>query len=259
MVGLAPIIELQMSDLNLREYLVHLDEPITPHKDEAGRGCFGTVYKSKLNGAKCVVKKLHDILTGTGGYQYVSESQWRELVDKFRGEIELLSKQRHPNIVQFLGVCGLDRDPRNISLVMEQLDMDLAGFIKNNKGRISLSIKLSILRDIACGVSHLHSSGIVHRDLNAGNVLLTSSLQAKVSDLGVSRIIDSRHQYLGTLSSAPGATHYMPPEALQEPPVYGPKLDCFSFGHLTLYLTIEVRCNDGQKSLWVYYLLVKSI
>ncbi len=123
---------------------------------------------------------------------------------------------------------------------VEQLDEDLTGFIETNKGSISMCMKLSILKDIACGVSHLHSTGIVHRDLNSGNVLLTSSLHAKVADLGVSRIIDSRPQYLSGLTLVPGAIDYMPPEALRANPVYGPKLDCFSFGHLALYLAIEV-------------------
>ena len=229
-----------MSDLS--QYLVHLDEPLSKN-NETGRGCYGVVYRSRLKGAKCVVKKLHDILTGGGGQQSVSETEWRAVVAKFRQEIELLSKQRHPNIVQFLGVCGLDGDPRDISLVMEQLDDDLTAFIENNKGKISLCMKLSILKDVACGLNHLHSTGIVHRDLNDGNVLLTSSLHAKVADLGVSRIIDSRPQYLSRLTLVPGAIDYMPPEALRPDPVYGPKLDCFSFGHLALYLAIELEVS----------------
>ena len=224
----------------ISEYLVQLDEPITPNH-EAGRGCYGVVYKSKINGANCVVKKLHDILTGSGGHQSVSENQWRTVVEGFRREIKLLSKQRHPNIVQFLGVCTFSEDPRGIRLVMEQLEMELREFIEKKKGNISMSTKLGILRDTACGVSHLHFSGIVHRDLNASNVLLTTSLQAKISDLGVSRIIDPHSQHCGTLSLAPGATDYMPPEALRKNPVYGKKLDCFSFGHLVLYLVVEVR------------------
>lgn len=224
------------------EYLVHLDEPISLGKNEAERGCFGTIYKSKINGAKCVVKKLHDILLGLGGHQYVSEVQWSELVRKFKLEIDLLSKQRHPNIVQFLGVCGVDGDPRNLQLVMEQMECDVQKFIESNSGSIPLAVKLSILRDTACGVSHLHSTGVVHRDLNARNVLLSSSLQAKIADLGVSRIIDSRPRYLASgLTVVPGAIDYMPPEVQQEKPVYGSKLDCFSFGHLSLYLVIEVR------------------
>ncbi len=88
----------------------------------------------------------------------------------------------------------------------------------------------------------MHSGGIVHRDLNANNVLLSKSLQAKVADLGVSRFIPANLQYLTRgLSLAPGAIHYMSPEVLQENPSYGVKLDCFSFGHLSLYLAVEVR------------------
>ena len=242
-----------MTDDCFSEYRVHLDEPITPTNDEAGKGCFGVVYKSKLNGAKCVVKKLHDILTGKGGYECVCKDQWSSVVEKFKREIELLSKQRHPNIVQFLGVCEFE-DPRDICLVMEQLEMDLNEFLEKKQGSISLSTKLGILRDIACGISHLHFSGIVHRDLNAGNILLTSSLQAKVSDLGVSRIIDPRHsKHIGTLSLAPGATDYMPPEALRKNPIYGKKLDCFSFGHLALYVAVEVQEKGyGIKCINVY-------
>ena len=225
----------QMDDL--KHYAVQLDNPISAKKSEAGRGCFGAVYQSKINGAPCIVKKLHDILTGVGGNEYVAHAQWKDIADKFQAEIRLLSQQRHPNIVQFLGVCGLDGDPRDICLVMEQMDTDLDHFIKANKGGIPLELKLRILTGTASGVSHLHANGIVHRDLNSGNVLLSLSLQAKVADLGGSRIIGT--QAVGQLSVAPGAMDYMPPEAMRDKPVYGPKLDCFSFGHLSLYFALE--------------------
>ena len=226
---------------DLKHYAIQLDNPISTKKSEAGRGCFGAVYQSKINGAPCVVKKLHDILTGVEGNQYVGQAQWKDIVDKFQTEIRLLSQQRHPNIVQFLGVCGLDGDPRDICLVMEQMDIDLDHYIEANKGGIPLELKLRILTDTASGVSHLHANGIVHRDLNSGNVLLSSSLQAKVADLGGSRIIDTRA--VGRLTLAPGAMDYMPPEALRDEPVYGPELDCFSFGHLMLYLALGVSYN----------------
>ena len=236
--------------MKLSKFEVLLDEPIA---DETGRGCYGVVFKSKLNGAVVVVKKLHDILMGTGGHVTVSEVQWKSAVGKFIDEIELLSNQRHPNIVQFLGVHGLSRGVRNISLVMEKMDMDLKEFVLINKGNIPLSVKLSILKDTANGITHLHSKNIVHRDLNSGNVLLTPSLQAKVADLGVARIIN-RQQVQQGLTMGPGALDFMPPEARSQNPVYGPKLDCFSFGHLSLHLVNEVSSFITKMKELCYYI-----
>ena len=42
---------------DLKHYAIQLDNPISTKKSEAGRGCFGAVYQSKINGAPCVVKK----------------------------------------------------------------------------------------------------------------------------------------------------------------------------------------------------------
>ena len=221
---------------DLEQFLVQLDEPPVG-RYETGIGCFGVVYRSTINGAPCVVKKLHDILTGVRGNQPVQEDHWRALVQKFQREIMLLSQQRHPNIVQFLGVYKLGKDPRDICLVMEELDIDLKHFIATNHV-VPMEIKYKILTDIACGVSHLHSKRIIHRDLNAGNVLLSTDLRAKVADLGVSRVVDT--QQLGQLTENPGAQDYMPPEAIGSHPVYNQQLDCFSFGHLALYLCLQV-------------------
>ena len=134
---------------------------------------------------------------------------------------------------------------------MEQMDIDLDHFIEAYKGGIPLELKLRILTDTANGVSHLHAKDIVHRDLNSRNILLSSSFQAKVADLGVARIIDT--QDMGQLSLVPRAMDYMPPEAMR---VYGPKLDCFSFGHLMLYLALEVSIIIN---LHPYYLIVLLI
>ena len=223
----------------LRPFHVSLDEH-TDTANEAGVGSFGTVYKSRLNGANCAVKKIHEILTGFGGNIPVATDDWGTLMEKFTREIELLSRLRHPNIVQFLGVTGFSGDPRNISLVMEYVDISLETFIKRRKDKDRpLSIKVSILKDTANGVSHLHSQGIVHRDLNSGNVLISSSgFGAKVADLGIARVINK----VGSpMTCAPGAADYMPPEACADAPIYSFKLDCFSFGHLALYTLVEVR------------------
>ena len=148
---------------------------------------------------------------------------------------------RHPHVVQFLGLCYLEGSPLPV-LVMERLDRDLDKLLEASPG-LPLTLKQSLLADVARGLLYLHTRNppIVHRDLSARNVLLTSSLVAKIGDLGNARIINMRPGQLATLSQVPGTLSYMPPEAFDDPPQYGPRLDIFSFGHLALFTLTQVR------------------
>ena len=149
---------------------------------------------------------------------------------------------RHPNITQFLGLSFLPEVETPL-LVMERLEMSLDDLIECVPN-LSCLLKLSFLEGVCCGLVHLHSMQppVVHRDLTARNVLLTSSLVAKITDLGNSRIINTRPGQLArTLTRVPGTLVYMPPEALSESHRYGTSLDIFSFGHLALYCMTQVR------------------
>ena len=86
------------------------------------------------------------------------------------------------------------------------------------------------------GLAYLHSIPIIHRDLNAGHVLLTESLRAKIADLGVAKLFDRETAMIHTRTLCPRAQDFMPPECLDESPKYNTKVDIFSFGHLTIYL-----------------------
>ena len=203
-------------------------------RKERGRGCFGTVYEVRVNGVPCIAKRLHDILVGRGGQEPVGAEQRGGVIDKFRRECELHCGLRHPNIVQFMGV-HYGRVEADISLIMEYMHMDLDHCMKTYPN-IPLPYKTSILRDVAYGLAYLHSIPIIHRDLNAGNVLLSKSLIAKIADLGVAKLFDKQAALVRTRTLCPGAPDFMPPEALSQTPRYSDKLDVFSFGHLAIYL-----------------------
>jgi len=146
---------------------------------------------------------------------------------------------RHPNITQFLGLCTLEGCQIPL-LVMERLEMSVDDLLECSPN-IPLAIKMSILTDTSSGLVYLHGRAppIVHRDLTARNVLLTSSLCAKITDLGNSRMV-SPSQLANTLTKIPGTPVYMPPEAFNEILRYGPSLDVFSFGHLALFTLTQV-------------------
>ena len=201
---------------------------------ERGRGCYGAVYEVRLHGLPCIAKRLHDILVGRGKEEPVPEEQRIAMIGRFREECVLLSGLRHPNVVQFMGV-HYGRDEADISLIMEYMHMDLDQCMKTYPD-ILLPYKTSILRDVVYGLAYLHSIPIIHRDLNAGNVLLTESLRAKIADLGVAKLFDRETAMIHTRTLCPGAQDFMPPECLDESPKYNTKVDIFSFGHLTIYL-----------------------
>ena len=209
----------------------------------------------EVNGLICAGKKIHEILLDAENIGI------QEVVEKYVQECQLMSNLRHPNITLFLGVCFVPNCQLPV-LLMERLDGSLDDLLEAVP-KISLAVKQSILEDVARGLLYLHKhrSQIIHRDLTAKNVLLTSSLVAKITDFGNSRIVNLQPGQLArTLTKLPGTLVYMPPEALSAAARYGPSLDVFSFGHLALFTLTQVSLslysgvarpgNFGRAQVW---------
>ena len=209
---------------------------LEPHKltkvkftdHELGRGSYATVIELKYNGRKCAGKKLHDVLTKEGANTYT--------ICRFEEECRLLSQIHHPNIVEFLGVYYQKHAEVPI-LVMEFLPINLTYCIEK-EGSLPQEMKYSILNDVAQGFYYLHSQEppIVHRDLTSNNVLLTTNMRAKISDLGVARILDMTPLQVSHMTQAPGTPAYMPPEVMVEKPKYDTCIDTFSYGVLMIHV-----------------------
>jgi serine/threonine protein kinase len=78
-------------------------------------------------------------------------------------------------------------------MVMELMSMDLETLIFS-KGERSLGKKLKILREIAEGVNFLHDNGVIHRDLKPKNILLDENLSAKITDLGIAKVLENKEK-----------------------------------------------------------------
>jgi len=176
--------------------------------------------------------RVHDIL-----YNSATPQEQAAMLDRFAGECELLGGLHHPRIVQFLGVCFEQGSPLPV-LVMEYLHTTLSACLERY-GVLPKEISYGILCDVALGLCYLHkhSPPIIHRDLSANNVLLTSNMNAKLSDLGVAKILNLTPARMTqmTQTKAPGTPCYMPPEALIAKPNYTSKIDIYSYGVLIIH------------------------
>ena len=134
-------------------------------------------------------------------------------------------------------------------LVMERMDSSLDELLEIPG--LSLALKRTILADVVRGLLYLHTCDppVVHRDLTSKNILLTSSLLAKISDLGNARIVPGH--LARSLTCMPGTAVYMPPRHCS---VYAsrsiPRCTVWSSsGHLLVWPLSPLHTYSGQKGV----------
>ena len=193
-----------------------------------GHGSYATVLELEYMGLKCAGKKIHELLLEQGDTSYQ--------VCRFEEECRLLSQVCHPNIVQFLGVY-FQQGVRAPILVMEFLPTNLTSCIEQY-AILPKETSYSIFHDVALGLCYLHSQtpAIIHRDLSSNNVLLTPNMTAKISDLGVARILNLTPLQVSRMTQTPGTPAYMPPEVMIANPKYDTSVDEFSYGIMMIHM-----------------------
>ena len=219
------------------------------YKDQVlGIGSYGKVCKAKCDDILCAAKLIHETLFDPIAQQLIAtQRQHRLPMRRFEQECEFMSSIRHPNIVQYLGLYR-DADTGLPALLMELMDDSLTSFVESCTQSIPYHIQVNICHDITVALSFLHSNNIVHRDLSSNNVLLIGNVRAKVTDFGMARLGDGNPQATQlTFTMCPGTDVYMPPEAVQDKPAYSEKMDCFSFGVITLQILTREFPKPGDR------------
>lgn len=219
-----------------------------------GAGAYGTVEEVVAcpRVGKAVIgaaKKIHSFLQNPG---VIPAREIETASGQFVSECQFLASLRHPNIVKFLGLYYFPGS-RLPALVMERLLISLHNLLnppdRPRQHPFHLSVKYSILSDVANGLAHLHglSPPITHRDLTARNVVLDAQMQAKLVDLGLSRI-DAFMRAASTMTMGPGTLVYLPPEAITGGnQINDPSsIDIFSFGVITIFTIGEIFPCDLQ-------------
>ncbi|KAG3205108.1 hypothetical protein PC128_g1589 [Phytophthora cactorum] len=151
-----------------------LDESEVLLTRKVSSGAFGVVWLGHYHGQPVAVKRMID-----GEDEAIS----------FSREIETMSRLTHPKIVRFIGCTWTNK--KDLGGVSEYMDGgDVRTLLETRKIELSWKKeKISIAIDIAEALAYMHSRSpkIIHRDLKSRNVLLNSSMVAKLSDFGLSR------------------------------------------------------------------------
>uniref|UniRef100_A0A0E0JQ96 non-specific serine/threonine protein kinase n=1 Tax=Oryza punctata TaxID=4537 RepID=A0A0E0JQ96_ORYPU len=190
---------------------------------EIGSGGYGKVYKGMLaNGQMAAIKRAQQ-----GSMQGAAE---------FKNEIELLSRVHHKNLVSLVGFCYEQAEQM---LVYEYIPNGTLRENLKGKGGAHLDWKkrLSIAVGSAKGLAYLHELAdppIIHRDIKSTNILLDESLNAKVADFGLSKLVsDTQKGHVST--QVKGTLGYLDPEYYMTQQL-SEKSDVYSFGVVMLEL-----------------------
>ena len=213
----------------------HIDK-----RQPLGHGAYGAVYKAKCDQLPCAAKILHPTILDP------TDSGVERIMQRFQLECSVLERIRHPNIVQYLGLCR-DPESRLPALLVELLDESLTKMLERSQKPLAYFAEVNICHDIALAVAYLHSNDIIHRDLSSNNVLIMAKSRAKVTDFGMSKLAGSAPT-MTPLTMCPGTLAYMAPEALDEPPRYTKKLDCFSEGVVMIQVCTRLWPEPGPRS-----------
>lgn len=189
---------------------------------EVGSGHYGVVRKAKLRA----------VPTKTFAVKTIPKKKLKGDIALLRNELDMLRCTDHPNIIQFYEIF---QDDDNFHFVMEYCEGgDITTMIEKN-GPCNEARTKEIIFDTLLAISHLHSTGIIHRDIKPDNFLFKNTKPdspVKLIDFGLSK----RAPPSGKLRTVLGTPYYVAPEILERKG-YDKKVDVWSAG-VMMYLVL---------------------
>ncbi|XP_018555183.1 ephrin type-A receptor 7 isoform X5 [Lates calcarifer] len=189
----------------VHQFAKELDASCIKIERVIGAGEFGEVCSGrlKLPGKRDVSVAIKTLKVG------YTEKQRRE----FLCEASIMGQFDHPNVVHLEGVVTRGKPVMIVIEYMENGSLD--AFLRKHDGQFTVIQLVGMLRGIAAGMRYLSDMGYVHRDLAARNILVNSNLVCKVSDFGLSRVIDDDPEAVYTTTGGKIPVRWTAPEAIQ--------------------------------------------
>ncbi|KAI9675852.1 MAG: kinase subunit of RNA polymerase II carboxy-terminal domain kinase I [Trizodia sp. TS-e1964] len=138
-------------------------------------------------------------------------------------EIKLLQSIKHENVVSLREVMVEKND---CFMVFEYLSHDLTGLLNHPSFKLESSHKKHLAKQMFDGLNYLHRQGVLHRDIKAANILISSEGKLKLADFGLARFFVKRRQL--DYTNRVITIWYRSPELLLGETQYGPAVDIWS-------------------------------
>uniref|UniRef100_A0A7N6BCD4 receptor protein-tyrosine kinase n=1 Tax=Anabas testudineus TaxID=64144 RepID=A0A7N6BCD4_ANATE len=188
----------------VRDFAKEIDASNIRIERVIGAGEFGEVCSGRLRvqGKREIYVAIKSLKAG------YSDTQRRD----FLSEASIMGQFDHPNIIRLEGVVTKCKPVMIITEFMENGSLDT--FLKKHDGQFTVIQLVGMLRGIASGMKYLSDMSYVHRDLAARNILVNSNLVCKVSDFGLSRVLEDDPEAAYTTRGGKIPIRWTAPEAI---------------------------------------------
>jgi len=182
-----------------------------------GKGGFSEVWRAyDLEKLRHVAVKIHQLQSSW------SDSKKENFLKHITREYEIHRSVRHPRVVSFYGIIDLDAD--SFATVLEccvGTDLDT---VLRDRGKLPEPEARAILLQILSGMKYLSTpsidgerQGVIHYDLKPANIIFDENGDAKITDFGLSKIVENQDEEGMELTSFGAGTYwYLPPECFME-------------------------------------------
>jgi len=224
----------ELPGMPIRFTFQQLQEATDQFRYKLGEGGFGSVFEGQYSEEKIAVKRLER--SGQGKREFLAE-------------VQTIGSIHHIHLVRLIGFCAEKSHRLLVYEYMPKGSLDRWIYYSHEHDTPSLDWKTrhQVITHIAKGLSYLHeecSKRIAHLDVKPQNILLDENFNAKLSDFGLSKLIDrDKSQVITRMRGTPG---YLAPEWLTSQ--ITEKADVYSFGIVVMEIISSRKNLDTSRS-----------
>ena len=214
--------------------------------EEIGRGGMGVIYRARQQHSRRIVAVKRMLAHQVNSH---------ETLVRFRREAEAVASLDHPNILPIHEVSESEE-----GLPYFSMKYATGGSLRTAAPTLRTKPRecVGVMAKVARAIAYAHSKGILHRDLQPGNILIDESGEPMVSDFGLAKWLDQSSDLTRTLETL-GTPGYIAPEQTECP---ADKLTCaadvYSLGAILFYLLTGRPPFVGPNVLHVIHQAVAS-